>query len=184
MTTLTSIAPFKNEPFTNFLLEDNIKEMEIALAKVKAELGKVHPLHIGSEKIRTDAQITSINPGNVDEIIGYVSKADQALAEKAMQVALQTFENWKKVPAAERADFLFKAAALMREHKHEFSAMMVYEAGKNWAEADADTAEAIDFLEFYAHEAIRLSQVNEKLPLIKTDGEDNKITYIPLGVGS
>jgi 1-pyrroline-5-carboxylate dehydrogenase len=183
MTTLTSMAPFKNEPFTNFLLEDNKKAMEIALAKVKAELGKVHPLHIGSEKILTDVQITSINPGNVDEIIGYVSKADQALAEKAMQVALQTFETWKKVPVTVRADFLFKAAALMRERKHEFSALMVYEAGKNWAEADADTAEAIDFLEFYAHEALRLSQVNEKLPLIKTEGEDNKITYIPLGVG-
>ena len=31
----------------------------------------------------------------------------------------------------------------------------VFEAGKPWAEADADTAEAIDFLEFYAREAYR-----------------------------
>jgi 1-pyrroline-5-carboxylate dehydrogenase len=183
MTILTSIAPFKNEPFTNFSLEENKKSMELALLKVKAELGKTHPLHIGKEKNLTEARITSINPGDVDEVIGYVSKADQALAEKAMQVALETFEMWKKVSVAERAEYLFKAASLMRERKHEFSALMVYEAGKNWAEADADTAEAIDFLEFYARDAIRLSQVNETLPLTKINGEDNKITYIPLGVG-
>lgn len=183
MNTLTKIAPFKNEPFTNFSLEENKAAMQSALAKVKAELGKNYSLHIGSEKIETEAKIISINPGNVDEIIGYVSKADQGLAEKAMQVALETFQTWKKVPAKERSEFLFKAAALMRERKHEFSALMVYEAGKNWAEADADTAEAIDFMEFYAREAIRLAEINQTMPLTQIEGESNQLTYIPIGVG-
>ncbi|HJV45771.1 MAG TPA: L-glutamate gamma-semialdehyde dehydrogenase [Bacillota bacterium] len=183
MNTLKTITAFKNEPFTNFTLEENKLAMQAALAKVKAELGRTYPLHIGSEKIETEAKITSINPGNVDETIGLVSKANQELAEKAMQAALATFETWKKVPAVERAEFLFKAAALMRERKHEFSAMMVYEAGKNWAEADADTAEAIDFMDFYAREAIRLAGINETMPLTKVEGEDNKLAYIPLGVG-
>lgn len=184
MTTLsTKVIPYANEPFTNFALEDNLKAMQDAIAKVKGELGREYPLYIGSEKVRTEAKITSINPGNVDEVIGYVSKADQALAEKAMNTALETFESWKKVPARERAEYLFKAAALMRARKHEFSALMILESGKNYVEADVDTAEAIDFIEFYAREMIRLSEINETQPLVRIPGENNQISYIPLGVG-
>ncbi|MFD2611428.1 L-glutamate gamma-semialdehyde dehydrogenase [Paenibacillus gansuensis] len=184
MTTQTkNIAPYAIEPFTDFSLPENKKAMEDALAKVKTLLGRDIPLHIGSDKITTEDRIVSINPGNVDEVIGSVSKASQELAEKAMQTALTAFESWKKVSPAERAEYLFKAADLMRQRKHEFSAMMIYEAGKNWPEADADTAEAIDFMEYYAREMIRLSETNEHRPLTKVPGEDNKLSYIPLGVG-
>ncbi|WP_134703448.1 L-glutamate gamma-semialdehyde dehydrogenase [Ammoniphilus sp. YIM 78166] len=183
MTTLTKITPFVNEAFVDFTQEANKQAMLAALDKVKKELGQEIPLHIGTEKVMTEDKIVSINPGQVDMIIGRVSKATQELAERAMQVALATFETWKKVPARERAEYLFKAAQLMRERKHEFSATMVYEAGKNWGEADADTAEAIDFMEFYAREMIRLSEVNEHQPLVKIPGEDNQLSYIPLGVG-
>ncbi|MGO4500282.1 L-glutamate gamma-semialdehyde dehydrogenase [Paenibacillus sp. 2RAB27] len=184
MTTLsTKVIPYANEPFTNFALEDNVKAMQAAIAKVKGELGREYPLYIGAEKVMTEAKITSINPGNVDEVIGYVSKADQALAEKAMNTALETFVSWKRVPARERAEYLFKAAALMRERKHEFSALMILESGKNYVEADVDTAEAIDFIEFYAREMIRLSGINETQPLVRIPGENNQISYIPLGVG-
>lgn len=179
----TKVIPYANEPFTNFALEDNMKAMQEAIAKVKGELGREYPLYIGSEKVMTEAKITSINPGNVDEVIGYVSKADQALAEKAMNTALETFESWKKVPARERAEYLFKAASLMRARKHEFSALMILESGKNYVEADVDTAEAIDFIEFYAREMIRLSGINETQPLVRIPGENNQISYIPLGVG-
>ncbi len=75
-----------------------------------------------------------------------------------MKVACEAFESWKRVSGPERARFSFRAAAIMRRRKHEFSAFMVLEIGKSWAEADADTAEAIDFMEFYGREMIRLSQ--------------------------
>jgi 1-pyrroline-5-carboxylate dehydrogenase len=181
--TYATLAPFKNEPFVDFTRPENKQAMEDAIAKVKGELGGDYPLHIGAEKILTEGKIVSINPGDVDHVIGRVSKASQAHAEQAMQTALTAFESWKRVPAAERAEYLFKAAQLMRERKHEFSAVMVLEAGKNWGEADADTAEAIDFMEFYAREAIRLSETSHHQPLPKIDGEDNNLTYIPLGVG-
>src|SRR5262245_42164030 len=103
MKTFTEVRPYANEPFTNFALEENKQAMEAAIAQVKAELGRHYPLTIGGKKIETEAKITSINPGNVDEVIGYVSKADQALAEEAMQAALAAFESWKKAPARERA---------------------------------------------------------------------------------
>lgn len=183
MTITASISPFVNEPFTDFTVEENRKEMEAALAKVKSELGQDYPLVIGTEKIVTESKIVSMNPGNLDEVIGRVSKATQETAEKAMQLAWKTFDTWKRVPARERAEYLLTAARLMRERKHEFSAWLVYEAGKNWAEADGDTAEAIDFLEYYAREMIRLSEVNLTHPLVKIDGEHNLLTYIPLGVG-
>ncbi|MBT2728503.1 L-glutamate gamma-semialdehyde dehydrogenase [Bacillus sp. ISL-75] len=183
MTTATQQAPYKNEPFTNFSLEENKQSMTAALAKVKTELGRKYPLVIGNEKLFTEEQTISINPGNVDEVIGSVSKGNKGLAEQAMQEALKTFETWKKVAPAERAEYLFKAADLMRQRKHEFSSYLVYESGKNWAEADADTAEAIDFMEFYAREMIRLSETSIHQPLVKIEGEENQISYIPLGVG-
>lgn len=78
-------------------------------------------------------------------MIGSVSKASKDLAEKAMQEADKAFKSWKKVKPEIRADVLFKAATIIRRRKHEFSAWLTKEAGKPWNEADADTAEAIDF---------------------------------------
>ncbi|PWK13510.1 L-glutamate gamma-semialdehyde dehydrogenase [Tumebacillus permanentifrigoris] len=186
MTTQTlsrTITPYANEPFTDFTRPENKQAMEAAIAKVKSTLGRDLPLHVGGEKIHTEGKLVSINPGRADEVIARVSKASQQLAEQAMEHALTAFESWKKVSARERAEYLFRAAHLMRERKHEFSALMVLEAGKNYVEADVDCAEAIDFMEFYAREAIRLSEVNIHHPLTKIDSEENMLTYIPLGVG-
>lgn len=174
------ITAFRNEPFTDFSKEENRKAFEASLAKVESELGKHYPLIIGGEEVTTENKITSYNPSNKEEVVGVVSKANQELAEKAMQAATKAFNKWKKVPGEKRARYLFKAAAIMRRRKHEFSAWLVKEAGKSWAEADADTAEAIDFLEFYGREMIRYAQPQ---PLIPLEGENNELFYIPLGVG-
>lgn len=171
---------YENEALTNFRDETNRKAFLHALDVVAGQLGQDYPLEIGGERIMTDDKIRSINPSDLDQVVGLVSKANQALAERAMECALDAFETWKRKSYAERARYLFKAAAIMRRRKHELSAWMCYEAGKTWAEADADTAEAIDFLEFYGREAIRLGEVH---PLIRIPGEDNEQHYIPLGVG-
>ncbi|HEY9764890.1 MAG TPA: L-glutamate gamma-semialdehyde dehydrogenase, partial [Chroococcales cyanobacterium] len=171
---------FKNEPFTDFSLAENKNAFLAALKKVESELGKHYPLVIGGKRIDTEKKIVSLNPANPDQIVGTVSKADRDLAEKAIQTASAAFEKWKAVPASARVRCLFKAAAILRRRKHEFSAWMVFEAGKPWAEADGDTAEAIDFLEFYARQMIRLAGPQ---PIVKLQGEDNELTYIPLGVG-
>ncbi|WP_124728218.1 L-glutamate gamma-semialdehyde dehydrogenase [Staphylospora marina] len=172
---------YRNEPFTDFSVEENRKAFEAALAKVRSELGKEYDIIIGGEFIKTDRKLKSINPSNVDEVIGVVNEANEELAEKAMQTALKAFESWKKYSPEARARVLFKAAAILRRKKHEFSAWMVLEAGKSWPEADADTAEAIDFMEFYGREMLRLS---ERQPLTPLPGEDNNLYYIPLGVGA
>ncbi|HTH37015.1 MAG TPA: L-glutamate gamma-semialdehyde dehydrogenase [Pyrinomonadaceae bacterium] len=174
---------FKNEPFTDFLDPENAAAMTGALDKIKAELGREHPVVIGGEKIRLESKFNSYNPADKSEVVAVFSEVDTdtSLVEKAISAASRAFETWKHVPAAERAEYLFRAADLMRKRKHEFSALMVYEVSKTWTEADGDTAEAIDFLEFYGREMLRWS---ERQPITKVAGEDNRLEYIPLGVGA
>ncbi|MFP3489782.1 aldehyde dehydrogenase family protein, partial [Staphylococcus sp. SIMBA_130] len=89
---------------------------------VKGELGKEYPLVIDGEKIFTEDKLVSINPGNKEQIIGKVSKATKNHVEQAMESAQRAFKTWKTWSVQERADLLFRAAAIVRRRKHEFSA--------------------------------------------------------------
>src|ERR1041385_1061284 len=172
---------FRNEPFTDFTKEENAQAMRTALEKVKGELGREYPLVIGGERINTSDTLDSINPANRTQVVGTFHKATKELANKAVETAAEAFKTWRNVPAEERAQLVFRVAELMRSRKHEFSAWMVYEVAKTWPEADGDTAEAIDFLEFYGREMLRYAS---KQPLVELKGEDNQLDYIPLGVGA
>ncbi|MEH7248952.1 L-glutamate gamma-semialdehyde dehydrogenase [Neobacillus niacini] len=174
------MKPYTHEPFTNFADEANKQAFQKALSYVQSQLGKEYPVVIGGESITTDHKIHSINPANKTEVIGSVSMADKDLAEKAMQTALTAFESWKRWKPEHRANILFRAAAMLRRRKHEFSAFLVKESGKPWKEADADTAEAIDFIEYYGRQMLR---IKEGFPVQSRDGEFNQYHYIPLGVG-
>ncbi|SMQ81482.1 delta-1-pyrroline-5-carboxylate dehydrogenase [Bacillus sp. OV166] len=179
-TELSKVKDYKHEQFTDFSVEENKKEFEAALSFVNSQLEKEYPLIIGGKRITTEAKIVSINPAKKEEVIGRVSKADQKLAENAMQAALTSFESWKKEDAENRAEILFRAASIIRKRKHEFSSYLVKEAGKPWREADADTAEAIDFLEYYARQMVELK---DGAQVKSSEGEVNSYNYIPLGVG-
>ncbi|MCE1164679.1 MAG: L-glutamate gamma-semialdehyde dehydrogenase [Bacteroidetes bacterium] len=175
-----SNSKFKNEPFTDFTDKKNRKAFESALEEVEKRFSMEFPLVIGGEKIYTEDKLYSYNPSKPEEIVGTFQKANVEVALKAVETAHAKFAEWKKVAPKKRAEFLFKAAKILRKRKHLFSAMMVYEEGKNWAEADGDTAEAIDFLEYYAREMHRYSGDQ---PVVKYPGEKNKVEYLPLGVG-
>ena len=174
------MIPYKSEPLTDFSVEANRQAYLEALKKVESELGKEYPLIIGGERITTEQKIISYNPSNTAEIVGSVSKADQELAEKAMQIADSTFTTWKKVDPKVRADILFKAAAIVRRRKFELSAWLTKEAGKPWIQADADIAEGIDFLEYYGRQMLELAPGK---PLAQDPGQINKYSYVSLGVG-
>ncbi|MBM7662189.1 1-pyrroline-5-carboxylate dehydrogenase [Bacillus mesophilus] len=172
-------TPYKHEPFTDFTNEANKAAFEQELVNVSAIMGKDYPLVINGERISTEDKIVSINPANKEEIVGTVSKAKKEHAEMAIQAASEAFEEWRYWNPEERANILFRAAASIRRKKHFFSALLVKEAGKPWNEADADTAEAIDFLEYYARQMIELSQGK---PVQSREGEINKYIYTPTGV--
>jgi 1-pyrroline-5-carboxylate dehydrogenase len=183
MHTQRSLDEFRNEPFTDYTLPENAEAMEQALAKVRNELGREYPVVINGEKIALESKFRSINPVQHSEVVGVFSEADTdlSLVERAIEAATAAFKVWRNVAPADRAEYLFKAADVMRQRKHEFSAWMVFEVGKTWAEADGDTAEAIDFCEFYGREMLRWSG---KQPITPYPGEDNRFEYIPLGVGA
>lgn len=178
---LTRTSPFKNEPFTDFSREENVRAMRAALAKVKSELGREYDLIIGGKLVKTAGKIKSLNPANPSEVVGIHQRADKEHVEPAMQAALKAFETWQYVRVEERASLLFRVGELLRQRKLEFCAWLVYEVGKNWAEADGDVAETIDFCEFYGREALRLSKVETPVQL---PGEHDQLVYIPLGVGA
>jgi 1-pyrroline-5-carboxylate dehydrogenase len=184
MQTQRTLEEFRNEPFTDFSKQENADAMRAAIEKVRGELGREYPVVINGEKIQLESKFSSYNPAERSQVVGVFSEGDtdaQNLVNKAIDAAGEAFKTWKNVPAAERAEYLFKAAKIIRERKHEFSAVMVFEVAKTWAEADGDTAEAIDFLEFYGLEMLRWS---EKQPITPLAGEDNRFEYIPLGVGA
>ena len=174
------MIPYKSEPLTDFTVEENRQGYLEALKKVESELGQDYPLIIGGERVTTEQKIVSYNPSNTSEIVGSVSKANQELAEKAMQVADSTFNTWKKVDPRVRAEVLFKAAAIVRRRKFELCAWLTKEAGKPWPQADGDIAEGIDFLEYYGRQMLELAKGK---PLAQNQNQINKYTYVPLGVG-
>ena len=172
---------FRNEPFTNFKAHENHRAMQEALDLVAGQLGREYDLVIGGEHLKTAEKIKSINPARPSQVVGIHQKAGAEHAEQAMQAALAAFETWSRTTVAERTSLLLNAADIIRKRKFEFCAWLTFEVGKNWAEADADVGETIDFLEFYSREALRLAAATTP---IQYPGEKNQLLYIPLGVGA
>ena len=172
---------FANEPFVDFKTPDNARNMKTALDLVASQLGREYDLVIGGHRLKTEGKIRSLNPAKPSQVVGVHQKASVEHAEQAMRAALDAFEVWSRTSVETRVSLLLGAAHIIRERKFEFCAWLIYEVGKNWAEADADVAETIDFLEFYGREALRLAKAETP---IQYPGERNELLYIPLGVGA
>jgi 1-pyrroline-5-carboxylate dehydrogenase len=172
---------FTNEPSVDWSNPENQRKMRAAIEKVRNELGREYDLVIGGRRVKTEEKTQSLNPAKPSEVVGVFSTAGAAEVEPAMQAALKAFETWKYSSVEERTNLLFRVSHLLRERKFELMAWMVFEVGKNWAEADGDIAELIDFCDFYALEALRLSKSESPVQL---PGERDWLRYIPLGVGA
>jgi 1-pyrroline-5-carboxylate dehydrogenase len=177
---LVVLPPFRNEPPTDFARAEVRAAFEGALAAVDAEAGREWPLLIGGEPVVTGRWIEPHDPAAPGRRVGRVARAGRAEAEQALAAAERCAPEWAALPPEERARLLLRAAAVMRRRKHELSATMVVEIGKPWPEADGDTAEAIDFLEYYAREMLRLGGPQ---PLTPAAGTVAELRYQPIGVG-
>src|SRR5262249_38838881 len=155
---------FTNEPFVDFSKPENRSAMEAALKKAASEFGREYPMYIGGQEVRTTEKIKSTNPSHPSQIIGVLQSASADQARQAIEAAHAYFDTWKKVPVERRVEMLFRAASIVRQRKFELSALICYEVGKSWAEADADTAETIDFLEYYGREMLRLNGPHKVVP--------------------
>jgi 1-pyrroline-5-carboxylate dehydrogenase len=179
--TSTHHGPFINEPFFDFTKEDNARKMRAAIERVRGQLGREYDLIIGGQRLKTTDKIKSLNPAKPSQIVGIHQKAGKEHVEPAMAAALKAFKTWSRTPIEERAALLFRAADLLRERKMDYMAWLVFEVSKNWAEADGDISESIDFCEFYAREALRFAKAE---PPVQMPGERDTLAYIPLGVGA
>src|SRR5258706_9922422 len=178
---IVHVSEFTNEPFIDFTKAENRSRMQEALKKVKTEFGREYPMWLNGKKVTTTEKRTSTNPSHPMEIIGVFQNATAEMARQAIEDANKYFDTWKRVSPQERAKCLFRAAHIVRERKYELNALVCYEVGKTWPEADADIAKAIDFLEFYGREMLRLGEPQKLVPM---RGERNYLVYIPLGVGA
>lgn len=178
---LAELPPFRNEPFTDFTTAENKRGMKEALGVARSALSQTYELVIGGRSVRTAKKFHSVNPARPAEIVGTHFEAGPEEAEAAIAAARAAFATWSRTSVATRAGLLIKAAGLIRERHLDFCAWLTLEVGKNFAEADADVGECIDFLEFYAREALKLDAV--KTP-IQMPGERNQLRYVPLGVGA
>ncbi|MDF1522668.1 MAG: L-glutamate gamma-semialdehyde dehydrogenase, partial [Trueperaceae bacterium] len=151
-----------------------------ALAEVEGRLGRTWPLVLGGERIKTATTIASVDPCRPDRVVGHAAAAGASEVDRAYAAAEAAFPVWSGWSAAERARALYRLAAVMRRRKLELCAWETFEAGKNFREADADVAEAMDFVEYYARSALRLE---EPLVTHPWPGEQNVTTLEPIGVG-
>ena len=173
------LPPFVNEPVHRFTDEVERKAFAASIQYVRDNLGQEYPLLLNGEKVNKTVHIVSINPARPEEVVGRVSLSDKQDVERAIEAAISAFPRWRDLTAEKRADYLISIAKHLRKRRDEFSAWQIFEAGKTWREADADVVEAIDFLEYYAREAMRFScETNFNIP-----GENNAYFYQPRGVG-
>lgn len=174
------LAPYVNEAYADFTRSEIAQQATAALNKVRAELGREYPLVIAGEKRSSGEKVESLNPSRLSEVVGIHPKGTLEDARDAVDRAAAYFPTWARVPVEERAGYLFRIAQLIRDRKFEFDAWLVLEAGKSWAEAEADVSEAIDFCEYYARHALKLAQPE---PVVQLAGEKDEFVYLPLGVG-
>lgn len=176
----TEMTRFLNEPHTDFTMPEARERMRKAVESLRANLEQRHPLIINNKPVSTHEWLPSLNPANQNEIVGYAAQATIADADSALAAARAAQPKWGRTPAEERAALLEKVAGLMRRDKAALSAVEVLEAGKNWVEADADVAEAIDFCSFYAAVMRDLGRP-QRTQLVA--GESNLQHWWPRGVG-
>jgi 1-pyrroline-5-carboxylate dehydrogenase len=177
---MEALPEFRNEPYSDFTVPANRTAMEAALRTVRVQFGREYELRIGRERFATGDKLVSLNPSNTHEVVGVHHKATAELAARSVEEAWAYFREWSRTHAEERVRMLLKAAALLRERKYQFNAWLIYEAGKTWPEAEAETAEAIDFCEYYAREMLRLAGPQA---VVQLAGEKDEMRYLPLGVG-
>ena len=169
---------FANEPLSDFSRADARGAMTQALADVGRQLGQSYPLVIGGRAVQTSGAIESVNPSHRRQIVGRTARATVDHANAAISSAKAAFPAWRATPPRQRADLLGRGGNILRRRRFELAAWEVYETAKQWREADADVAEAIDYCDYYAAEMVRLAE-----PLRRdVPGEENEYFYEPRGV--
>jgi RHH-type proline utilization regulon transcriptional repressor/proline dehydrogenase/delta 1-pyrroline-5-carboxylate dehydrogenase len=174
------VKPFANEPELELRRESNRRALTEALARLDERLPLEVPILIGDDEGSADG-FESIDPGTPERVVATAGRGGAAEAGAAVETATAAAPPWRDTPAADRAEALVRAADLLRTHRLDLAALEVRECAKPWGEADGDVCEAIDFLEYYARQAIELERAPE---LLQVRGERNTMRYVARGVAA
>ena len=175
------LQAFQNEPPLDWTRAEDRERFSEALKSVRERFPLRAPLVIGQTEVEAGGSISSSNPNDPGEKIGVAASAGAAEAERAVGAAKAALRAWRDVPPEARAGYLFNAAEAARKQRYELAALEVFEAGKTWDEADGDVCEAIDFLEYYGREMIRLGTPRR---MGRAPGEASYLFYEPRGVAA
>jgi succinate-semialdehyde dehydrogenase/glutarate-semialdehyde dehydrogenase len=94
------------------------------------------------------------NPAT-SEVIGKVSRADEADLEGAAESARRGFANWRRVSPFDRSKIMRAAAERLRSRAGEIARLMTLEQGKPLAESKAEVMSSADLIDWFAEEARR-----------------------------
>jgi RHH-type transcriptional regulator, proline utilization regulon repressor / proline dehydrogenase / delta 1-pyrroline-5-carboxylate dehydrogenase len=180
---MTAAAPqpgFRNEPILELRRAPARESLREALRALDARLPLSVPMRIGSDRSE-GADVVSTDPGAPERVVARAYRATEADAAAAVETAERGFREWSARSAEERANTLRGAAARLRDRRLELAALQVRECAKPWPEADGDVCEAIDFLEYYAREAVELDRGRG---LVQAPGERNTMRFAPRGVAA
>jgi RHH-type proline utilization regulon transcriptional repressor/proline dehydrogenase/delta 1-pyrroline-5-carboxylate dehydrogenase len=170
---------FINEPTVDFTRPQVREAFPAALAEVRARLGRTYPLLVGGQEVRTEDTLASVNPARPPEVVGHVCQAGRDEIDQAIASAREAFPAWRDTSPHDRANCLFRAADLARKRIFPLAAWQILEVGKQWDQAYADVTEAIDFLEYYGREMLRLAGPRR---MGRVPGEVNHYLYRPKGL--
>jgi RHH-type proline utilization regulon transcriptional repressor/proline dehydrogenase/delta 1-pyrroline-5-carboxylate dehydrogenase len=173
------MKPFENEPVLELRRAANREALLGALRELDARLPIEVPLIIGGGAGSTAETFDSVDPGSPSRVVAVAARGSEADASAAIDAAVAAAPGWRATSWEDRAQVLVRAADLMRRRRLELAALAVRECAKPWAEADADVCEAIDFLEYYARQAIEIGSGAE---LLQVPGERNTMRYAPRGI--
>ncbi|MEJ2235176.1 MAG: proline dehydrogenase family protein, partial [Syntrophobacterales bacterium] len=173
--------PFSNLPFVDFTRPDVRSAFPEAITRVRTMLARPYPLLIAGKEIKTEDALPSVNPARPDEIVGIVCQAGKQEIDSAIASAQKVFPAWRDTLPKDRAQFLFRAANIARRQIYNLAAWQVLEVGKQWDQAYGDVGEAIDFLEYYGREMIRLGSERR---MGTVPGELNHYFYQPKGLAA
>jgi RHH-type proline utilization regulon transcriptional repressor/proline dehydrogenase/delta 1-pyrroline-5-carboxylate dehydrogenase len=172
------LKPFSNEPHAELRRAPVREALTASLRDLETRLPWRVPVLIGSDR-GAEEGLDSTDPGQPDRVVATAGVATPSDVARAVEVARSGAAEWGQRPAGERAAVLVRAAGVLRRRRHELAALQVRECAKPWPEADADVCEAIDFLEYYARQAVELEAGRA---LLQAPGEHNAMRFRPRGV--
>ena len=137
------------------------------MAKPAAKVRPEHSNYIAGEWVApgSGSYIENRNPADTRELVGRFPASTAEDVERAVGVAAEAFQKWRKVPAPRRAEILFKAGEILIQRKEAFAIDMTREMGKVLKETRGDVQEAIDMTYFIAGEGRRLHGYTTKAEL-------------------